>query len=43
MASLAIILICAYAMAANADRIAAVGPLVLGLVVVLNGAGYAAG
>jgi len=43
VASLAIILICAYAMAANAERIASTGPLVLGLVVVLNGAGYLAG
>ena len=43
MASLAIVLICAYAMAANAERIAQVGALVLGLVVVLNAAGYLAG
>jgi BASS family bile acid:Na+ symporter len=43
VASLAIVLICAYAMAANADRIAQVGALVLTLVVVLNAAGYAAG
>ena len=43
VASLAIILICAYAMAANAGRIAEVGALTLGLVVVLKAAGYAAG
>ena len=43
VASLAIVLICAYAMAANAERIAQVGALVLAAVVVLNAAGYAAG
>lgn len=43
LAALAIVAICAYAMAANADRIAGIGPLTLGLVVALNGLGYLGG
>jgi len=43
VASLAIVAICGYAMAANADRIAGVGAGVLVLVVVVNGLGYLAG
>ena len=43
VAAVAIAIICAYAMAANADRIAAVGPGVLGLVVALNALGYLGG
>jgi BASS family bile acid:Na+ symporter len=43
VAALAIIIICAYAVAANQARIAGIGAEVLVLVVLLNGAGYLAG
>ncbi len=43
VAALAIIVICGYAVAANQPRIAAMGPLVLIAVVLLNGLGYLAG
>jgi BASS family bile acid:Na+ symporter len=43
LATLAIVVICAYAMAANAGRIAGVGVAVLGLVALVNALGYAAG
>jgi BASS family bile acid:Na+ symporter len=43
VAAVAIVVICAYAVAANQARIAHLGPLVLSLVVALNGLGYVAG
>lgn len=43
VAALAIVVICAYAVAANQARIAAAGAAVFGAVVALNAAGYAAG
>ncbi|MFA9461784.1 bile acid:sodium symporter family protein [Thiohalorhabdus methylotrophus] len=43
VASLAIVVICSYAMAANADRIAEVGMGTLAVVAILNGLGYLAG
>jgi len=43
VASLAIVVICSYAVAANADRIAAAGPSIFGFVVTLNALGYALG
>ncbi|MGH9341092.1 MAG: bile acid:sodium symporter family protein [Acidobacteriota bacterium] len=43
VAVLSILVICGYAVAANQERIASVGPLVLLLVALLNAAGYAAG
>ncbi|NOZ11040.1 MAG: bile acid:sodium symporter family protein [Gammaproteobacteria bacterium] len=43
VAAVAIIIICAYAVAANQSRIASLGPLVFVLVVVLNALGYVAG
>jgi len=43
VAAVAIIVICSYAVAANQPRIAAMGPLVMVAVVLLNGLGYAAG
>ena len=43
LAALAIIIICSYAVAANQSRISSVGINVLGLVVVVNALGYAAG
>jgi BASS family bile acid:Na+ symporter len=43
IAALAIVIICSYAVAANQERIAAVGGGVIAMVVVLNAAGYLAG
>jgi len=43
IASLAIIVICAYAVAKNQEQILKVGPMVLALVVLLNALGYLAG
>jgi len=43
VAALAIIIICAYAVAANQVRIATLGPTVIALVVLLNGLGYVSG
>lgn len=43
VAAVAIVAICSYAVAANQERIGAVGPEVLLLVVVLNALGYAGG
>ncbi len=43
LASLAIIIICSYAVAANHDRIGDTPPMVAGLVILLNGLGYALG
>ncbi len=43
IAALAIVLICAYAVAANHGRIAATSPLVVLLVILLNALGYALG
>lgn len=43
VAAVAIIIICSYAVAANAERIGNVGAAVFGWVVAMNAAGYAAG
>jgi BASS family bile acid:Na+ symporter len=43
VAALAIVIICSYAVAANQERIAEVGAWVIGLVILLNALGYAAG
>jgi BASS family bile acid:Na+ symporter len=43
VAAAAIVIICSYAVAANAERISTVGPGIFGLVVLLNAAGYGAG
>jgi len=43
MATLAIVIICSYAVAANQDRIDAVGPVVFAMVVIINALGYLLG
>ncbi|HXV62051.1 MAG TPA: bile acid:sodium symporter family protein [Vicinamibacteria bacterium] len=43
VAAVAIVVICSYAVAANQERIATVGPAVFGFVVVMNALGYVAG
>ena len=43
VASLAIVIICSYAVAANADRIALAGPSIFGFVIGLNAKGYGLG
>jgi BASS family bile acid:Na+ symporter len=43
VAALAIVIICSYAVAANQERIATMGPAVMVAVVLLNGLGYLAG
>lgn len=43
IAALAIVVICSYAVAANQERIANVGFVVMGLVILVNAAGYVAG
>jgi BASS family bile acid:Na+ symporter len=43
VAAIAIVVICSYAVAANQERIAAVGGWVIAMVILLNGLGYLAG